>query len=111
MADEIQTGRHPNRGQTIRPSRRNRDDLPTAATQQWKPKRPGRRHDCEDFTPHHSEGAERDLWVCPICRRRWRLTMKGDNCGVHSEGVSIHGPDGSTYWRPYRARFIGRLGA
>ena len=77
---------------------------------EWIIRRPSRHHRCEAELPSRvshkiDSGA---LWVCPGCRRRWRLM--GRNSGDFAEGVSIVGLDGSTYWRAFRARFIGRLG-
>ena len=76
-----------------------------------------RRHKCENELPQRPQGDEGDLWVCPSCRRRWRLTHKrnpddGDLVFTmaSTEGVEITGPDGSEYWRAYRGRFIGRIG-
>jgi len=75
-----------------------------------------RRHDCAhhlpDTVPHSV--TTNDLWRCD-CGRRWSVADIAEppepgslRLGMSiAEGVSIDGPDGSTYWRPYRARFIG----
>jgi hypothetical protein len=82
---------------------------------QWIAKRSRKRHDCQDHLPAVVPVSvqQEDMWRCPQCRRRWRLAYKVDDrmfSPEFTEGVSIQGPDGSTYWRPFRARFIGRLG-
>lgn len=83
--------------------------------QRWIRKRPARGHRCEHDLPAIPDGEEDDLWICPTCRRRWNLCSKAAPAGelwigcTFAEGVSINGPDGSVYWRPFRARFIGRL--
>lgn len=83
---------------------------------EWIPKRRRHRHDCATNVPDQVpvEIAKGDVWVCPECRRRWRLIHKSEkglpmNPFHASEGVSMTGPDGSEYWRPYRARFIGGI--
>jgi hypothetical protein len=87
----------------------------TIQEQRWIRKRPPRGHRCEQHLPIVPEGDEDDLWICPVCRRRWNLGCKAKPPGelwigaAFAESVSIKGPDGSTYWRPFRARFIGRL--
>lgn len=77
-------------------------------------KRP-KRHDCTDELPPFvpSGVKHHDRWLCPKCHRRWSVSDIVPRDGsLHigmqsSEGVTIKGPDGSTYWRPYRARFWG----
>jgi hypothetical protein len=82
---------------------------------QWIAKRQSRRHDCAQHLPDTPAGNEGDKWVCSECGRRWGLAHKARDPDGYSasfaEGVSIKGRDGSIYWRPFRARFIGRLGA
>jgi hypothetical protein len=82
---------------------------------QWITKRQSRRHDCAQHLPDAPAGNEGDKWVCPKCGRRWGLAHKakdGWGCSAEfAEGVSTTGPDRSIYWRPFRTRFIGRLGA
>ena len=82
----------------------------------FKPPRKATRHDCADYAPATipDDVPERSLWTCPKCHRRWRLTHKASPremwTGFHAEGEWFRGPDGSTFWRTFRTRFIGRLG-
>ena len=81
-------------------------------------KRKRSRHDCADhlhILEVHPEVVEGQLWVC-ICGRRWRLVAKRElgsppPSGHSTEGVTITGPAGSQYWRPFLMRFVGRIGA
>jgi hypothetical protein len=89
----------------------------TGDERQWIAKRSRQRHDCQDHLPDvvPVNVQKEDIWRCPQCHRRWRLVDKATGDRMFSpefaEGVVIDGPDGSTYWRPFRARLIGRLGA
>jgi hypothetical protein len=85
------------------------------------PTRVRHRHDCSEHLPAAVPFAinEGDLWRCPTCHRRWRLVHRHEpptdgrpRIGLaYPEGIAITGPDGSQYWRPFRLRFIGRMGA
>jgi hypothetical protein len=94
---------------------------PSAVPSEWpslahwltKGPRERRRHDCAEFLEPVPEDVKNDaIWRCPECHRRWRLTSKPgkpSDPGACAAG-KMRGPDGSRYWRPFRCRFIGRLG-
>lgn len=96
--------------------RGHRDVIVDGERHAFTSKRPAR-HDCQDSLPRRvPDGVTRDdRWKCPDCGRRWEVSDINPNDGsLHigmcsMEGVTIKGRDGSTYWRPYRARFIGGI--
>ena len=79
-----------------------------------------RRHDCASQLPvsvaDYDDVEVGDKWKCWVCGRRWTLSFIGvdDPTRIvfaphYAEGATIEGPDGSLYWRPFRAPFVGGI--